>query len=252
MILRRISDALRRQDWTTVVVETLIVTFGVLLGLQLNNWNEDRVLRERERTFLQQILIDLESDAETSQRGVIFADQIDDMAEDFLAVIEGTPEGADVSDADLMALVPAAGYAYLPYSKSTTYNEMVSTGGLSLIRDVELKRALGEYYDRFVTGRQWDDLIREEQYAYRAAIRGVLTRQQFAWARDSYRRSAEERAPAPAFDRAAFEEIVRARPEIADSLNSMGAVQERLRNDSHRLGQEAGDLSDQVRAVLGR
>lgn len=42
MILRRITDALRRQDWTTVVVEALIVTFGVLLGLQLNNWNKDR------------------------------------------------------------------------------------------------------------------------------------------------------------------------------------------------------------------
>ncbi|WP_299949230.1 hypothetical protein [Hyphomonas sp. BRH_c22] len=38
MILRRITDAFRKQDWFTVAVETLIVFFGVFIGLQVNNW----------------------------------------------------------------------------------------------------------------------------------------------------------------------------------------------------------------------
>jgi hypothetical protein len=42
MILQRISDAFRRQDWFTVTVETLIVVLGVFLGLQINNWNTGR------------------------------------------------------------------------------------------------------------------------------------------------------------------------------------------------------------------
>ena len=42
MILRRLTDALRKQDWFTVVIETLIVVLGVFLGLQVNNWNEAR------------------------------------------------------------------------------------------------------------------------------------------------------------------------------------------------------------------
>ena len=39
MILRRLTTALRKQDWFTVVIETLIVVLGVFLGLQVNNWS---------------------------------------------------------------------------------------------------------------------------------------------------------------------------------------------------------------------
>ncbi len=41
-ILHRISSALRRQDWTAVVVEIAIVFVGVLLGTQVSNWNDTR------------------------------------------------------------------------------------------------------------------------------------------------------------------------------------------------------------------
>ena len=42
MILRRLATALRKQDWFTVAIETLIVVFGVFIGLQVNNWNQAR------------------------------------------------------------------------------------------------------------------------------------------------------------------------------------------------------------------
>ena len=42
MILRRLTDAFRKQDWFTVLIETLIVVFGVFLGIQLGNWNAAR------------------------------------------------------------------------------------------------------------------------------------------------------------------------------------------------------------------
>ncbi|MFT5774992.1 MAG: hypothetical protein ACI9NG_000943 [Hyphomonas sp.] len=31
---------MRKQDWFTVAVETLIVVFGVFIGLQVGNWND--------------------------------------------------------------------------------------------------------------------------------------------------------------------------------------------------------------------
>ena len=42
MILQRLATAIRKQDWFTVIIETLIVVFGVFIGLQVNNWNEAR------------------------------------------------------------------------------------------------------------------------------------------------------------------------------------------------------------------
>lgn len=251
MILRRVTEHVKAQNWFAVFLDFVIVVTGVFIGIQVANWNEDRALREREQVYLGQLLIDLESDGATGARGIAAANGVDAAAEAVLAVLEGGPEAAAISDADLIRFLPAAGYAYLPYGNSTTYNEMISTGALALLQSVELKRALGEYYARLAAGRQWDDLLREEQYAYRAAIRGLLDREQFAWARaNAFRSSPEEITPPPAFDRADFLERARSRPEIVDSLRSMGAVQQRLRDDSRAMTARAAALAERVKTEL--
>ncbi len=40
VILQRLTTAFRKQDWFTVVIETLIVVLGVFLGVQIGNWNQ--------------------------------------------------------------------------------------------------------------------------------------------------------------------------------------------------------------------
>ena len=42
MILRRMADALRRQEWLTVFIESALIILGVLIALQVDNWNEAR------------------------------------------------------------------------------------------------------------------------------------------------------------------------------------------------------------------
>ena len=59
MILRRISHAFRKQDWFTVLIETLIVVFGVFIGLQVNNWNEARRDRIQAETSRERLIADL-------------------------------------------------------------------------------------------------------------------------------------------------------------------------------------------------
>lgn len=70
MIVRRITDAVRNQDWITVAVELLIVVLGVYLGLQANNWNEARVAQERRAQIAAALITDLR-DAVGSQRGFV-------------------------------------------------------------------------------------------------------------------------------------------------------------------------------------
>lgn len=55
MILRRLSDAFRKQEWFTVAVEILIVVLGVFLGIQLGNWNEARKARISEQQLLESL-----------------------------------------------------------------------------------------------------------------------------------------------------------------------------------------------------
>lgn len=60
MILRRISQAIRRQDWFTVLIEICIVVIGLLIGLQINNWNETRADRLQENAFIERLVVDVD------------------------------------------------------------------------------------------------------------------------------------------------------------------------------------------------
>ena len=68
MILRRLTTAFRKQDWFTVGVETLIVVFGVFIGLQVNNWNEARGDRVDELSFLERLHPDIVRVEDSSAR----------------------------------------------------------------------------------------------------------------------------------------------------------------------------------------
>ena len=48
MILRRLTEHLKQQHWTAIGIELVIVVLGVFLGMQVSNWNEERVARARE------------------------------------------------------------------------------------------------------------------------------------------------------------------------------------------------------------
>lgn len=48
MLLRRITEHVKAQNWTAVVLDFVIVVVGVFIGLQVNNWNEARLDERRE------------------------------------------------------------------------------------------------------------------------------------------------------------------------------------------------------------
>lgn len=62
MILRRIAEALRRQDWLTVAIEFVIVVVGVFIGIQVSNWNDARAEEERRRQIISALVTNI-SDA---------------------------------------------------------------------------------------------------------------------------------------------------------------------------------------------
>ncbi len=52
MILRRVIAHLRKQEWTAIAIDFLIVVLGVFVGLQVSNWNAARVERSAEIGYL--------------------------------------------------------------------------------------------------------------------------------------------------------------------------------------------------------
>ncbi len=62
MLLRRITQHIKDQNWFAVLIDFLIVVIGILLALQIANWNEARNNLVKENEFYKHLLKNLESD----------------------------------------------------------------------------------------------------------------------------------------------------------------------------------------------
>ena len=61
MILDNISRALKEQNWLAAGVEFVIVVAGVVIGFQINAWNESRIEHEQERKLIARLAVEVGS-----------------------------------------------------------------------------------------------------------------------------------------------------------------------------------------------
>ena len=242
MILRRVSAALRRQDWPTVTVEFFLVVLGVLLALQLDNWNERRKDRALFQDYLVQLQADLREDIKQAERRIEASRSLDERASYLLSVIEGkAPQPVDQNR--LVSAVLTAGYAYLDLVNRQTYDELISTGNLRLFPDTALKREVVSYYANQELGTQWNMLIQSVQIDYRRATRNLLTAEQFRWARMHWR---DFSTAAPPMDMQRFMRHVAGNEGLVGVINAMAEIQQRTRDDSRGTAEDAGRLLEQL------
>jgi hypothetical protein len=55
MLLRRLTEHMQAQNWLAVGIDFVIVVIGVVIGIQVANWNEERQLAAQERSYLGQL-----------------------------------------------------------------------------------------------------------------------------------------------------------------------------------------------------
>jgi hypothetical protein len=61
MILRRLNENLRAQNWTAIAIEFLIVVVGVFIGTQVSNWNQERLEKQATNRMLDQLRPELQN-----------------------------------------------------------------------------------------------------------------------------------------------------------------------------------------------
>ncbi|TGY89889.1 hypothetical protein E5163_01750 [Marinicauda algicola] len=62
MILRRVISHFRKQEWTAIGIDFVIVVVGVFIGLQVQDWSEARDDRRREAQIVADLLADIDID----------------------------------------------------------------------------------------------------------------------------------------------------------------------------------------------
>ena len=123
--------------------EILLIVVGILLALQVNAWNQERTNRKLERNYLIRIQNDLAEDlnefSEQQRLGRIGLDALKEAIQ--LIHQENTEE-------DIYKFNELYDKAWVDIlsPQTSTYVELESTGGLSLIRDEELRLAILKHY----------------------------------------------------------------------------------------------------------
>ena len=143
MILRRVITHVRNQEWTAIAIDFVIVVLGVFVGIQVANFNDAR----KERAETAALLVRLEQDfQEIAPRVEQVAVDLDTNQKNISVVLEALRSEPELPDEDGFRSALNSVF-YLPALPplTPTYQEMVSSGGLSQVPDLKLRSALSRY-----------------------------------------------------------------------------------------------------------
>ena len=148
MLLRRITQHVKAQNWFAVVIDFTIVVFGILLAFQITEWNQARKDRILEREYLERVVQDLEGDAKALELSIRLAISRAEKLDLVLNLRNDAKAAVDNQCAYLIG-VAMGSVASLRPSLNQTHGEMVTSGNLSLLRSNTIKNQLGIYYNNY-------------------------------------------------------------------------------------------------------
>ena len=144
MIIRKLTEAIRTQDWFTVSIEFVIVVAGIFVGLQVDDWNQERLGRSLEQEYLLRLTQDIQSD-------IAVFDDLEKIFEIKAAIVaeirDLPPQDIVTRRADKLALeLDYSNWKALPRIQSATYQELEASGRMILLSNQTLRSELSDYY----------------------------------------------------------------------------------------------------------
>ncbi|WP_445383636.1 DUF6090 family protein [Robiginitalea sp. IMCC43444] len=124
--------------------EILLVVIGILIALQINSWNEERIERKTERLYLDALKEEFEQNLAEAQR-VIVTNRNNLDASLYLLEFTGvqTPKLTEKSFDSLLVVALATEVEYRP--GMGTLNEMISTGNMAILSNKILRKKLAAW-----------------------------------------------------------------------------------------------------------
>lgn len=179
MILRRLSQSLKEQDWIAIGIEFVLLVAGVFFGIQVANWNEERTDRVREATYLSGLAKDIRKDT-------VEMDEINRVSTQRMSALgyllrnaggRELPTGFD-SARGRIEIEQAPPYVEsnpntigLSIFILTTldgnriaFDTMINTGGFGVIRDGALVRAIQSYYANVDKVHHFENALQESRW----------------------------------------------------------------------------------------
>ncbi|GJL92751.1 hypothetical protein [Hyphococcus sp.] len=153
MILRRVIAHFRKQEWTAIALDFLIVVIGVFVGLQVSNWNAANAERATERQLLSQVQSDVEAAVTLKTEWLVEMEAHRKSLIDAVDVIQNKPEQQTISDAACRSMW-SSHLLFYPVAPLGSLDEILSRGSLHTSQGQALRPALLTYRDHHEVIRQ--------------------------------------------------------------------------------------------------
>ncbi|HKK12489.1 MAG TPA: DUF6090 family protein [Flavobacteriaceae bacterium] len=127
--------------------EIVLVVIGILIALQINNWNENRKNRIIEKKYLVSISNDLSEIKETSNR--VYLKRLDQKLEGLYLAKKYAQNQISIQDTLAFLHKTSLGalfYSGLNVKEKDSYDELVSTGRLRLIENDSLRKEITKFF----------------------------------------------------------------------------------------------------------
>lgn len=131
--------------------EIILVVIGIFLAIQLNNLNENRKERNREESFLLRLKDDINADITDLSREDSLAALRQSRSEKGLELFYNAKTVQDIIYADSLFRIT---WTNINVNRKT-YDEILNTNGIYILRNKELRNDLTDYYTLIETFQQF-------------------------------------------------------------------------------------------------
>tara|TARA_R110002124_G_scaffold149259_1_gene315311 strand:+ start:1662 stop:2432 length:771 start_codon:yes stop_codon:yes gene_type:complete len=170
------QENMRKYFWYAIG-EILLVMIGILLALQINNWNETQKELNTEIRYLDRLITEVSNDVENISRAITSNEARKERA---LFLINASNDKSLIVENPTYFIesIEYSGYTFAPVTSNQTFEEIKSSGNLSLIRNEEVRNAISVYYTNAENRSQYRFITEELQLKYLDYRVGILDTEQ--------------------------------------------------------------------------
>ena len=134
--------------------EIILVVLGILIALQINNWNEERKSNNELQNVLQNLTQEFESNRNELKTVLASVNNTKTGGLEVLSIIDKTDKA--ISDEELNKMIEKTLFFPTWKPSNFTLNELKNSGKLTLIKNDSLKKLLFKWEKHIETIEEWN------------------------------------------------------------------------------------------------
>lgn len=144
--------------------EIFLVVIGILIAIQINNWNEDRKAVAKERIYLEGLSKDLSRSKKDLERVIEKTDRVFKNSDTLIDLLRRSEENFPVAAIDSILMISTGYTVFMP--SEGVVQDILSSGQLSLLTNRTLREQVAAWEANHSMIREWESLSKRYSTEY--------------------------------------------------------------------------------------